>query len=87
MPNPIEIRRNPDGSIDEIIADGKIHIEQMSGNGFYMGVEMADGSHWRFWFGSLNYKSRVGFRLTEMSPGPGAIDSVITPRPNPENLS
>lgn len=77
MPNPIEIRRNPDGSIDEIIADGKIHIEQMSNDGWYMGIDLPDGSYWQFWVGSKNRRSPVEFLHTNKSPGP-ANDSVTT---------
>ena len=34
-----EIRRNPDGSIDEIVAEGcVVHLEQMSGKGWYLGI-------------------------------------------------
>jgi hypothetical protein len=28
----IEIRKNPDGSIDEIVGKGKFHLEQMDSN-------------------------------------------------------
>ena len=67
-PKPaIEIRRNPDQSIDEILfAGGNVHIEQMSDDGWFMGVEASDGSYWQFWFGAKNRKSRVEFRHTEM---------------------
>jgi len=67
---PVEIRRNPDGSIDEIAAKGAdLHIEQMSDDGWFMGLDMPDGSYWQFWFGSKNRKSRVEFMLIEMVPG------------------
>ena len=66
---PVEIRRNDDGSIDEIIASGcSVHIEQMSDDGWFMGIEAADGSYWQFWFGAKNMRSHVGFRHTEMMP-------------------
>ena len=66
---PVEIRRNPDQSIDEICIDGgNVHIEQMSDDGWYMGVEAKDGSYWQFWFGSKNRKSHVEFRHVEHSP-------------------
>jgi hypothetical protein len=67
-PEALEIRRNDDQSIDEIIIrGGNVHIEQMSNDGWFMGVEGADGSYWQFWFGSKNRKSHVEFRHTEMS--------------------
>ena len=66
---PVEIRRNPDESIDEICIDcGNVHIEQMSNDGWFMGVEGKDGSYWQFWFGAKNRKSHVEFRHTEMVP-------------------
>lgn len=69
MSEPVEIRRNPDQSIDEICIDGgNVHIEQMSSDGWYMGVEAKDGSYWQFWFGAKNRKSHVEFRHTETSP-------------------
>jgi len=67
---PVEIRRNPDGSIDEIVAHGaNLHVEQMSDDGWFMGLDMPDGSYWQFWFGSKNRKSHVEFRHTETTPG------------------
>jgi len=63
---PVEIRRNDDGSIDEIVAKGAdLHIEQMSNDGWYMGLQMPDGSYWQFWFGAKNGRSHVEFRHTE----------------------
>lgn len=65
----IEIRRNDDGSIDEIVSDQikTLHIEQMSNDGWYMGIDCTDGSYWQFWFGAKNRKSHVEFRHTETS--------------------
>lgn len=63
----VEIRPDSKGAIDEIIAKNcTIHIEQMSANGWYMGIDGADGSYWQFWFGSKNRKAAVEFRHTEM---------------------
>lgn len=43
---PIEIRRNPDGSLDEVVAQNvTIHLEQMADNFWWMGVSSADDSH------------------------------------------
>lgn len=65
----VEIRRNPDQSIDEIIAKNcVVHVEQLSDDGWYMGIDGEDGSYWQFWFGSKNRRSHVEFRHTEMSP-------------------
>ncbi len=66
---PVEIRRNHDGSIDEIVANGAgLHIEQMSDDGWFMGLDMPDGSYWQFWFGSKNRKSHVEFLHIETTP-------------------
>jgi hypothetical protein len=63
----VEIRPNDDGTIDEIVAKGcDIHIEQMSDDGWFMGVEGKDGSYWQFWLGSKNRRSAVEVRHTEM---------------------
>lgn len=66
MSSAVEIRPNPDGSIDEIAAEKcSVHIEQMSDDGWYMGIEASDGSFWQFWLGSKNRRSHVEFRHTE----------------------
>lgn len=69
MKPAVEIRKNPDGSIDEIVAkDCAIHVEQMDNSGWYMGIDGPDGSYWQFWFGAKNRRSHVEFRHTEMMP-------------------
>jgi hypothetical protein len=69
-PSPaVEIRRNPDKTIDEIVAHGcNVHVERMDTSGWFMGIEASDGSYWRFWFGAKNRKSAVEFRHTETEP-------------------
>ena len=68
MSEPVEIRRNDDQSIDEIIiCGGDVHIEQMTDDGWFMGVKTKDGSYWQFWFGAKNRKSHVEFRHIETS--------------------
>lgn len=63
----VEIRPDDSGAIDEIVAHGcNLHVEQMSADGWYMGIEGKDGSYWQFWFGSKNRKAAVEFRHTEM---------------------
>lgn len=58
--------RNQNNKIDEIvIRRGDVHIEQMSADSWFMGVDASDGSYWQFWFGSKNRKSAVEFRHTE----------------------
>ncbi len=68
----VEIRKNDDGSIDEIIAEGcDLHIEQMTGHGWYIGITGKDGSYWQFWLGAKNLKSHVEVRHAEMTPPDG----------------
>lgn len=63
----VEIRPNDDKSIDEIVAKkvAILHIEQMSDDGWFMGLDMEDGSYWQFWFGAKNRKAHVEFRHVE----------------------
>lgn len=69
QPPAVEIRRDSRDAIDEIVAKGcTIHIEQMSADGWFLGIDAADGSYWQFWFGSKNRKAAVEFRHTEMTP-------------------
>lgn len=67
----VEIRPQvlPVAEIDEIvIRGGNVHIERMSNDGWFMGVEAADGTYWQFWFGAKNRKSHVEFRHVETTP-------------------
>ena len=73
----VEIRKNDDGSIDEVIAKGcAIHLEQMHKNAWYLGIDADDGSHWQFWLGAKN-GSRVVVLYTEMT------EIVACPTPSP----
>jgi hypothetical protein len=63
------IRRNADESVDEIVAQNcSVHLEQMDGNSFYLGIEAEDGSYWQFWLGARNRKSLVDVKHTETTP-------------------
>ncbi len=66
----VEIRPDDSGAIDEICARDVrcLHIEQMSADGWFMGIDGHDGSYWQFWFGSKNRKAAVEIRHTEMVP-------------------
>lgn len=71
MAKPAVEIRCPEGPgiIDEIVANNcNIHVEQMSADGWFMGIEGRDGSYWQFWFGSKNRRTAVEFRHTEMVP-------------------
>lgn len=43
---PIEIRRNRNGSLDEVVAQNVfVHLEQMADNSWWMGVSTPDNAH------------------------------------------
>lgn len=64
----LEIRRNDDGTIDEVVADGvSVHLEQMSTDGWFLGIDAPDGRYWQFWLGAKNSRSAVVVRHTESS--------------------
>lgn len=61
--------RYVDDEIDEIYTEGaSIHIEQMTADGWYIGIDAKDGSYWQFWLGAKNRRSAVEVRHTETSP-------------------
>jgi hypothetical protein len=65
-----EIRKQND-AIDEIVAKNcTLHIEQMSDDGWFIGINAADGSYHQFWLGAKNGKSHVEVRHTESVPAP-----------------
>jgi hypothetical protein len=66
--DPVEIREQNDAIDEIVIRRGDVHIEQMSADGWFMGIDAADGSYWQFWFGAKNRKSHVEFRHTETVP-------------------
>src|SRR5258708_28620460 len=76
---PVEIRKKNDAIDEIVIRGGSVHIEQMSNDGWFMGVDAADGSYWQFWFGSKNRKSHVEFRHTETVPVPTPIVQNLNP--------
>lgn len=62
---PVEIREQND-AIDEIVADRcNLHIEQMTDDSWFVGIEASDGSYSQFWIGARNRKSPVDVRHTE----------------------
>lgn len=64
----VEVRRNEDGSIDEVVATGcNFHIEQMTAHGWSFVIEASDGSYWQFWLGAKNGRSHVEVLHTETS--------------------
>lgn len=67
----IEVRKNPDGSIDEIVANAKFfHIEQMGATHWWIGVDLPDGRLWH-----VNLHSKASIRIhAEEAHGPTASD-------------
>lgn len=63
----VEIRRNPDETIDEVVASNcqSVQIEQMSDCDWYLEIVGSDGGLWQFWIGAKNGRSHVELRLTE----------------------
>jgi hypothetical protein len=54
---PPEVRLNPDGTLDEIVASGaSVHLEQMAGNKWWLEVE-AGGKRVSVW---LTAKGKIG---------------------------
>ena len=47
----IEARYNEDGTLDEVVAAGKIHIEQMDTGAWWIGITTTDGKthHVNLW--------------------------------------
>ncbi len=63
--DPVEVRLQNEAIDEIVIRRGDVHIEQMSADGWFMGIDASDGSYWQFWFGSKNGKTPVDFRHTE----------------------
>lgn len=62
---PVEVRYQND-AIDEICAHGcDLHMEQLSGSEWFIGVVASDGSYSQFWIGARNSRSLVDACLTE----------------------
>jgi hypothetical protein len=52
-----EIRRKPNGKIDEICADGVFfHLEQMDNGAWFIGLTYPDGRSARIWRSARNRK-------------------------------
>ena len=63
----IEIRRNDDGSIDEIISKGcDLQIEQMADAEWSVEITFPSGDLWLFHIGAKNGRSHVSVELTEI---------------------
>lgn len=68
----VEIRKEDDDSIDEVIAENcAIHLERMDKSGWYISIDAKDGSHWQFWLGATNVRTNVVVRHTETTSAEG----------------
>lgn len=67
MTVPIEIRRNDDGAIDEIVASDcrYVQIEQLSDSSWHMEIAGTNGATWLFVIGARNGRSHVKITHTE----------------------
>lgn len=57
--DPVEVRKVGDDIDEIVIRRGDVHIEQMSTDNWFMGINGSDGSYWQFWIGAKNRKSTV----------------------------
>ncbi len=57
-----EQRNNKDGSLDELMGDCRIHLEQMRNNAWWMGIEAADGRYYHLW---LTSKKEINARIQD----------------------
>ena len=48
-----EQRNNEDGSLDELVGDCRLHLEQMNDRAWWAGIEAADGRYYHLWFTSV----------------------------------
>ena len=76
-PKPLEIRRNDDGSIDEIVGSGSIHIEQMTERDWFIEIIEAGGVEHRFWLGAK--RAHVDVTHTETTPPDRAREQEPSP--------
>jgi hypothetical protein len=68
-----EIRRNPDGSIDEIVATGvDIHLEQMTKGGWYLNITSGDETTQLY----LSSKKRISVTNPADAPDPASVPSI-----------
>ena len=69
----VEIRRNDDGTIDEVVASGSsVHLEQLDKGSWHLGIYSAAGDAWQFWL-STDKPGRTGIAINhEHSPARSA---------------
>jgi hypothetical protein len=56
-----EIRLDDDGSLDEVVAFAPelVHLERMTETGWWLGIDMPDGTHIAVNFGAVNRRART----------------------------
>ena len=63
-----EIRRNEDTSVDEVVGWGFVHVEQMSAEHWWIGLDTSDGRLLH-----LNFRARGRIRLAVEDQGPSTL--------------
>lgn len=61
-PGSVVIRRNDDGTLDEVIVPNcHAHLEQMGDNHWWLGLDLSDGTHVavNLWTGRALIRARV----------------------------
>lgn len=56
---PVEVRKNPDGTLDEVVGSGYVHLEQMDSGHWWIGIGYRDVLH-------INLHSRREITATVM---------------------
>lgn len=80
MDDKHEIRRNDDGSVDEVVTWGWIHIEQLATNSWWIGIDTADG---RLLHVNFHAKGRISILVED--EGPSTLWKEKCPRFGMEN--
>jgi hypothetical protein len=62
---PLEIQRNEDGTVDEVVVCGNVHVEQMDTGSWWIGIDTADGRLLH-----LNFHARGKITLNVEDQGP-----------------
>jgi len=62
---PLEIRRNEDNTVDEVVVCGNVHVEQMDTGSWWIGIDTADGRLLH-----LNFHARGKITLNVQDEGP-----------------
>jgi hypothetical protein len=67
---PLEIRRNEDGTVDEVVVCGNVHVEQMDTGHWWIGIDPADG---RLLHLNLHARGKITLNVEDDSPSDLAV--------------